>query len=195
LIVGVFAMAKMSKKVLRQIEKQLKPMSESLMDQAKNFYMAVGQGISHWSNMEGRLVQVVAKLLRTTEPKAGLVMYSIINLHSWLAIIDELFELDNSYPKSAQKWAIIAASLRKEIDNRVRLAHHSISREDVDPGEELRVIQAVLRPHTLDHRKKSMKAKPLTMVEIADFTGRVNDIHEKLIALLELMKKEDVANN
>ena len=78
---------------------------------------------------------------------------------------------------------------KKEIDNRVRLAHHSISQEDVDPGEELRAIQAFLRPHTLDHRKKWTKAKSLTMMEIVDFTGRVNDIHEKLIALLELMKK------
>ena len=71
----------------------------------------------------------------------------------------------------------------------MRLAHHSISQEDVDPGEELRAIQAFLRPHTLDHRKKWTKAKSLTMMEIVDFTGRVNDIHEKLIALLELMKK------
>jgi len=42
-----------------------------------------------------------------------LVMYSIINLHSWIAIIDELFELDNTYPKSAEMWAGIARLPKK----------------------------------------------------------------------------------
>jgi hypothetical protein len=78
-------------------------MPQAQMDQAKNFYIAVGQGISHWSQMEGRLVQVVARLLRTSETKAGLVMYSIINLHIWIQIIDELFSLDGSYPRSLKR--------------------------------------------------------------------------------------------
>jgi hypothetical protein len=177
------------RRIKQRIRAQIKPLSVATLDQAKNFYMAVGQGISHWSGMEGRVVQVVAKLLITTEPKAGLVMYNIMNLHSWITIVDDLFSLDKTYPKSAKKWGTIAELLKKEIDNRVRLAHHSISQEDVDPGEELRMIQAFLRPHKLDLRRKWAKAKPLTMREIVDFTGRVNDIHDKLIDLLKLMKK------
>jgi len=79
-------MAKLSKKERRALEKafreQVKPLSVSLMDQAKNFYRAVGQGISHWASMEGRLVQIVAKLTRMSEDKAGLIMYSINNFYS-----------------------------------------------------------------------------------------------------------------
>jgi hypothetical protein len=54
--------------------------------------------------METRLVQIAARLLKTSEVKAGLVMYSIINLHVWLQIIDELFVLDGTYPKSQKMW-------------------------------------------------------------------------------------------
>ena len=60
------------------------------------FYTGVGQGISHWAHMEERLVEIAVILLGTTNRKAGLVFYSIINFHTWLNIIDELFSLDQS---------------------------------------------------------------------------------------------------
>jgi hypothetical protein len=186
-------MAKLSKKDRRAREKafreQVKPLSVSLMDQAKNFYRAVGQGISHWASMEGRLVQIVAKLTRTSEDKAGLIVYSINNFHTWINIIDELFVLDGTYKRSLKAWRKLIEPLKKENDIRVRLAHQSLSQEDVDPGEELRMVAARLRPGKLDTRMKSKKAKPLEMMEIAEFTERVNDLHDKLISLLALMKK------
>src|SRR5579864_7266594 len=84
---------------------------EYLKEQAKarsleelKFYAAVGKGISNWSKMEERLVGVVAKLLRTPDMKAGLVMYSIMNFHTWINIIDDLFALDGTYPKSLKIW-------------------------------------------------------------------------------------------
>jgi hypothetical protein len=61
----------------------------------------------------------------------------------------------------------------------------------VAPAEELRAMQAYLRPSKLDLRSKPKKSKPLTMIEILDFAGRVNDIHDKLISLLETMKKPE----
>jgi len=173
----------------REERRQTKPLSVALADQAKNFYMAVGQGISHWSRMEGRLVQVAARLLRTSEPKAGVVMYSIMNFHIWIQIIDDLFVLDGTYPRSFKMWRKITDRLKGENDIRVRLAHHSMSQEDVDPGEELRAIQAYLRPGSLDTRAKWQKSNPLTMMEIVDFTGRVGENQHKLISLLEQMKK------
>jgi hypothetical protein len=185
---GAFAMAKMSE-LKKQFPEQFKPLPVALMDQAKSFYMAVGQGISHWAHMEERLIQVVAKLLRASEAKAGLIMYSITNFHVWIQIIDDLFVLDGTYPKSLKLWRGIADSLKSENDIRVRLAHHSMSQEDEDPEEEERTIQAFLRPGRFDTRTKSKKFKPLTMVEIVDFTGRIGDIHEKLISLLKQMKK------
>jgi hypothetical protein len=83
---GVFAMAKEP-----EFAAQTQPLSAALFEQSELFYATVGQGISHWSAMETRLVQIVAKLLKTSDEKAGLIMYSIANFHTWLMIIDELF--------------------------------------------------------------------------------------------------------
>src|SRR5216683_1426993 len=135
---GLPPMSMREERALKQrLRQQIKPKSVALIDQAKNFYMAVGQGISHWSHMEARLVQVAAKLLKTSEAKAGLVMYSIINLHVWLQIIDELFVFDGTYPKSLRLWRSVAESLRAENDIRVRLAHHAISQDERKIADEV----------------------------------------------------------
>src|SRR5262245_23413036 len=111
-------MTKLSKKERRAREKafreQVKPLSVSLMDQAKKFYMGVGQGISHWARMEGRLVQIVAKLTRTSEDKAGLIMYSINNFYTWIDIIDQLFVIDGTYKRSLEAWRKLIEPLKKE---------------------------------------------------------------------------------
>jgi hypothetical protein len=106
-------------------------------------------------------------------------MYSIINFHTWLQIIDELFTLDGTYPKSLQLWRAVLESLKAENDLRARLAHYAISQDEEKIGDEGTGTQAYLRPARLDLRTKSKKAKPLTMVEISDFTGRVGQIHER----------------
>jgi hypothetical protein len=162
-----------------------------LTDQAKDFYMTVGMAISHWSKMEERLIHVAAKLLKTTEPKTGLVMYSIMNLHVWIQIIDDLFVLDGTCPKSLKLWRSIAESLRTENDIRVGLAHYSMSQDGIEAHGELRAIEAYLRPGKLDIRNKSKKWKPLTILEIVEFTGRINKIRDTLGSLLELMKKPE----
>jgi hypothetical protein len=181
------SMSRRQERVIRQrLREQIKPLSKALTDQAKSFYMAVGQAISHWSSMENRLVQITAHLLGTTEEKAGLIMYSIINRHVWLQLIDDLFVLDGTYPQSLKVWRKIAGSLRAENDIRVQLAHHSISQDQEKLSDEI-AIQAYLRPSKWDVRSKSKKAKPLTMTEIVDFTGRVNAIHDRLISLLKQM--------
>jgi hypothetical protein len=153
-----------------------------------NFYKSVGQGISHWATMEGRLVQITAILLDTSEDKAGLVMYSIINFHTWLQIVDDLFTLDGTYPNSLKLWRAVLKSLKAENDVRARLAHHAISQDEEKIGSRTGT-QAYLRPARLDLRTKSKKAKPLTMVEILEFIGRVGNIHDKLLVLLQQMKK------
>lgn len=153
------------------------------------FYTAVGQGISHWARMEIRLVQVTAKVLATSEEKAGLLMYSI-NFYAWLDIISQLFELDGTYPRSFKKWRKLSEALKAENDTRVRLAHHSISQDREIVGG-ITGIQAYLKPARLDVRKKTKThaLKPLDMNEIADFTGRIGGLHGKLIALLKLMER------
>ena len=86
-------------------------------------------------------------------------MYSIISFYTWIDIIGQLFELDGTCPKSFKAWRRLIEPLKKENDIRARLAHHSISQEDVDPGEELRAIQAYLRPAKFDSRSKSKGLK------------------------------------
>jgi hypothetical protein len=66
----------------KALREQVKPLSVGLRDQAKNFHMAVGLGISSWASMEGRLVEIVAKLTQASEDKAGLIMYSINNFYT-----------------------------------------------------------------------------------------------------------------
>jgi GAF domain-containing protein len=104
----------------------------------------------------GSLVQVVAKLLGTSELKAGIVMYSITNLDTRIAIIKHLFALDGTYPISAELWKEIANELRKTNPIRNSLAHHSIYQKIVDGGEELGMIEAGLKAGELDTRHKSV---------------------------------------
>ena len=59
----------------------------------RGLYTRVGQAISFWASMETRLVTIAALLLGTSEQKAGLLMYSIMNFNVWLIIIDELFSM------------------------------------------------------------------------------------------------------
>jgi hypothetical protein len=178
-------MAKISEK---EIKKHLKPLSVALLDQAKNFYISVGQGITHWASMEGRLVQIAARLLKTSEEKAGIVFYSIININIWITIIDELFEQDGTYTNSMKAWRKLIGPLRKENKIRVRLAHHLMSQDEEDLGG-TKAIQAYLRPGQLDSRAESKNVKPMTMVEIVEFTGRVGDLHDSLLNVLRLMEK------
>jgi hypothetical protein len=146
--------------------------------------------------MEERLVQVVARLLKISEAKAGLLMYSIINFNVWLHIIDNLFIIDGAYPESLKLWRRIRNRLNAEKDVRDRLAHHGLSQvREIHRhvrGERIiveRGIQAYLRPPKADVRNKSKKMAPLTMVEIIEFTGRVSNVHDALIVLLHQMKK------
>jgi hypothetical protein len=141
-------MAKMSE---RQLKKYLKPLSVALRDQAKNFYMAVGLGISSWSKMEERLVQVVARLLRTPEAKAGLIMYSIMNLHVWVQIIDDLFVQDGTYPKSLKLWRSIAESLRAENNIRVGLGSFFNISGRCGPRGRVEVYTSLLAPRKVRH--------------------------------------------
>src|SRR6266403_1934697 len=67
---GLPPMSKKEERAFKQrIKQQIKPKSVALIDQAKNFYWAVGMGISHWASMETRLVQIAARLLKTSEVK------------------------------------------------------------------------------------------------------------------------------
>ncbi len=184
-------MAKPHRRRFRKDE--VKPLSEGLREQARTFYQTVGIGITTWSEIEGRLVQLVAKLLRTSETKAGLVMYSIINFNVWIDIIEELFELDG-YSQSLAEWKKIAGRLRNENSTRARLAHHSID-QDITEIERTGGVQAYLLPGRLDVRKKWKTLEPLDAVGILKFCERVHQLDQKLIILLTIMETEGAARD
>ncbi|MGB6534680.1 MAG: hypothetical protein WBF58_01810 [Xanthobacteraceae bacterium] len=161
---------------------------QAKLAQVRLFYAGVGQGISHWARMEERLVQIAARLLRSSERKAGLVLYSIINFYVWIDIIDQLFVLDGTYKNAHAKWQTLVSMLKKENDIRVRLAHHALDL-DIEVDHEKHSMQAYLRPGKFDTRTKAKTLKPIETQEIIEFTGRVSDLHDQLILVLEQMKK------
>ena len=58
-------------------------------------YAIIGKSITAWSTTESILVTIATMLLDTRPEKAGLVLYSINNFHTWLSIIEELFAIDH----------------------------------------------------------------------------------------------------
>jgi hypothetical protein len=149
--------------------------------QKSALYLSIGQGISLWASMEGTLVSIAARLLSTSEQKAGLVFYSISNFHSWLNIIDELFLMEDSYAKHRDSWIKQTENLRSMNDTRVRLAHHTVW----DYWE----MPVALRPGRFDSRSKSRKHSPLADSEIIKFSQRVLDVDRALTALLQAMRQ------
>lgn len=81
-------------------------------------YSSIGQAISLWASMEGEIIEVAAILIGTTERKAGLIFYSIMNFYGWLSIIDELFALEPIYESHKPDWGICSEKLRILNDNR-----------------------------------------------------------------------------
>jgi hypothetical protein len=170
------------------IDQQVREAREAELREIRLFFTAVGFGISEWAWMEEELVRILARLLRVSEAKAGLVAYSIINFHVWLQMIDDLFVLDGTYPKSLRKWRQIKENLKAENDVRARLAHHAIGSDSLE-----RAVSGRSKPHlkasALDSRSKTKKFERLTAQEIYEFTNRVGDLKVRLAALLVLMKK------
>ncbi|TWI71277.1 hypothetical protein IQ16_02896 [Bradyrhizobium huanghuaihaiense] len=165
---------------------------------------AVGRSITEWSRMEGFIVHIASMLLDSRANKVGLVFYSINNVHTWLSIIDELFEMDTNFSPLRSDWNKIAARLRKLNDVRVRLAHHAL-----EPGNALEILETItvenvnletfeadfdaeqvfpsLKPHANDTRMK-WKKKTISLDEIVTFLEQLHEVLEALTALLIRMK-------
>jgi hypothetical protein len=143
-------------------------------EERSEFYRSVGQAISMWASMEDLLVEIAALLLDTSEEKAGLLMYSIINFNVWLNIIDELFSIEPRYQTHKATWTAQSEKLRGMNDTRVRLAHHTALNHMDDQA---------LRPGRHDTRIKSRKHAPLSEAEITDFITQLLDVDQALFSL------------
>jgi hypothetical protein len=152
------------------------------------FCEAVGRALSFWARLEELLVVITAILLGTQFTKAGIVMYSIVNFHVRINIINELFSLEPSYGKLETKWNKIAENLRSLTDTRDRLAHHTVySRYSVDDST-TKILDTSLRPAYLDLRKKSQKYQPLDFDQLMHFLHTLQIVYKELAELINAMK-------
>jgi hypothetical protein len=155
------------------------------LDGRTEFYATVGQGISNWTRVEVRLIQIAARLLGSSVEKAGAIFYSIINFHNWLSIIDELLFLDQRFMPAKNDWNKLAGKLRALNDMRMRLAHHTVWHTSDDPG------RPTLKPAKEDTRKKSRSHKPLTATQILDFTNATTRVVNELRSFLAKINSLD----
>src|SRR3977135_3024755 len=102
-------------------EQAIGEIKETLDRVTDHFYSTIGRAIRHWSKMEGFLVHVASWLMDVRSEKVGLIFYSINNFHSWLSIVEELFEADPRFSPLKSDWNEIARKLRGLNDIRVRL--------------------------------------------------------------------------
>jgi hypothetical protein len=146
----------------------------------QELFAAVGMALTAWSRMEEMLVAFVAVLLQTSAEKAGVIMYSTINFNTWLSLIHDLFELDETQAKFRGRFDKISERIRRIKDRRDQLAHHSI-RLTGDP---------FVRASKFDVRSKSKKQQPLGPNEVRDFMHTVATIGDDLTDLFEAMSAE-----
>jgi hypothetical protein len=173
-------------------EEEIKEFEKLRKQIEHDFYYFIGRSITSWSITEGHLVYVAAMLLDTTQKKAGLVLYSIINFYTWLSIIDELFAMDPKYQPLRPDWIAIDKQLKKLNDVRVRLAHHTVrSGKGVEAllsdGNEMEAF-ASLKPSRHDHRSKSLKLPSLRIEELGDFINGLSEVTDAILKLMDRME-------
>jgi hypothetical protein len=156
-------------------------------------YASIGKSITAWSTTESILVTIAAMLLDTQSEKAGLVLYSINNFHTWLSIIEELFAIDPQFTLLRPEWIAISSRLRKLNDTRVSLAHHALG-----PGkgfehfaetdnDDLSGIFPTLRPASSDTRTKSKKHKPIGLEQLSEFIHDLATTQKLMTTLINRM--------
>lgn len=182
---GVLSLAKGVESLrqdLSRLHEEIKSGSKAIAEADKNvMFVNIGQALTAWARMEEVLVMIAHILMGTKADKVGLVMYSIINFNTWLSIIDELYPLESELMKFKPRWNKLSARIRRIKDVRDRLAHEPAYRGEED------TYPSSLRPSELDVRLKTAKYKPLTGIEINEFSMVVTSITEDLLSLLHDM--------
>jgi hypothetical protein len=174
--------AEHQKVIALQIEQEAKELFEKTDDNV--LYLVVGSALTSWAAMEEATVFILAKLLRTEADKAGLILYSTINFNVWISIIDELFAIDDVHSTLKPKWNKLAERMRRLKDDRDRIAHHPVSKNDLNASV---FAQPALRPSDLDIRQKSLKYKPMANDDIMDFSSKVHTLSRDLLSLAQMM--------
>ncbi|WP_146604513.1 hypothetical protein [Rhodoplanes roseus] len=158
----------------------------SRLNETEELFLAstICQGLKSWAQMEEALVFLTSVLLNTDRTKAGIVMYSIAGFPTKLNIIDDLFAISSGYNNASRKWNKIKKQIYSVLDDRNRLAHHSIHTSTPE-GDSRSII--TLSPPRSDARQKALKYSPLTYSEIVCFISKVASISQSLADLVEEM--------
>lgn len=166
-------------------------MEKAELERRKLLYITVGQSISNWARVEGRLVLVLAALLKCKEEKAGVILYSILSFPAWLSIIDELFLLEPQFSQQKKKWGKISEKLRNLNSTRIRLAHHTVPFKGTaktfkgqSEGED---GSPILRAAREDSRSKS-SATAMSANQIIEFTNAVTKLGSDLAEVIGEMR-------
>ena len=167
-------------------------------------YALIGKSITAWSTTESILVTIATMLLDTRPEKAGLVLYSINNFHTWLSIIEELFAIDQQFTLLRPEWIAISNRLRKLNDTRASLAHHALGRKGFEhfvetDNDDLSGIFPTLRPNSSDTRTKSKKHTPIGrnnssefMHELATTQRMMATLIDRMLPIYDLKEKQEL---
>lgn len=148
-------------------------------------FTAIGFAISDWSSIEDRLVILVSLLLRTTHVKAGIIMYSITSFHTWITLIDELFDHDDLSKPKKREWIKFQSRLREAKDTRDRIAHNPVTAEASPEVEGERVW--LLRPTILDYRSKTLKQRPLDHNSVNTYSQGLTALRKEIDSFVREM--------
>ena len=85
--------AKQQAKAFQSLDYEIKELNSGY---ESTFCEAIGRALSFWARLEELLVVITSILLGTQFTKAGIIMYSIVNFHVRLNIINELFALERN---------------------------------------------------------------------------------------------------
>ncbi len=115
-----------------------------------------------------------------SQAKGGLVLYSIINLNVWLALISELLATETIYDGLTDRWNKLESRIKGLNDIRARLAHNTVWESSPDDFG--------LKPGRYDTRSRTKTFKTLTTTEIGDFVEKADkinrDLHEFHVAVV-----------
>lgn len=176
----------------KEIEETIAQFNKTTKALTNTTYTAIGHGITTWSRMEGMLVHIASWLLGSHSEQVGMIFYSINNFHTWLSIIDELFEMDPNFRPLRPDWIKIRGKLTKLNDVRVRLAHHAVEKgkdllEIAENGSDIAEAFPGLKPSDSDTRAKWKKKTAIDLSDIVKFTEQLVDEIEKITELMTRM--------
>jgi hypothetical protein len=164
-------------------------------DRLKEFYFAVGVGMTQWQYVEFELTQLFSILVKTEDGTASAVFNSVPSFPTKLKMVQAAAAVRLAEPKLFKQCIVLCKRLEDTSGKRNELAHFMLFKDlpDVgveDPKKLVREIDLYLAPTAFDgarywrYKGKRYKGKP-PQLKLADiqshakaFSDASNDIRE-----------------